>query len=159
MLIFIQCVMHNIFLLLQLPSILLLLFFFMSMMPRHREAVHVTLRQWFALVSERAGVDSCPGSSQAAAASSALMSGLGSNSIMESADWAPSHTMIHIYLHLLPCSVFCGWHGRFECSNPFLICEYFEHGCRFWLPCGSPGLCGMCLWLISFDCFYKLFCV
>lgn len=76
------------------------------------------MQQWFTLVLQVVGVDTTPGSSRAAVASTLLANRLSDNAIMESADWASIRTMYHIYLCILPGEPLQGGGG--QCSwEPF----------------------------------------
>lgn len=61
--------------------------FFVTTIPPHRAATRITLRQWFARVLRGTGIDALPGSSWAAAASTAFVNGILVNAIMQAVDW------------------------------------------------------------------------
>lgn len=69
---------------------------FITTMPPHDVAKHITLRQWFAHVMQGAGVHASPGSARAAVASTALARDVSENSVMEAADWASAGTLYTI---------------------------------------------------------------
>lgn len=76
---------------------------FVTSVPLHGAATHITLCQWFAHVLRESGVSAPPASSHSPVASCASSQGLSPNTIV-AVDWSSFRTLFQNYIHLLPAS-------------------------------------------------------
>lgn len=104
---------------------------FVTMVPLHGSVARITLRQWFVRVLKGAGIYGSLGIAHVAVASTAVVSGVLVNMIMQAADWVSVQTFCDNYLCVIPPSTLSQCLVTFFTFHLFSVGHGFVDKCSF----------------------------